>query len=145
MSKDFRTAAIAASIAIGTPSVLSAPVTHASANGANDVNSTAVEARLASSPNLDHANVEASAILLATLSAMDPQQKSELAIDRIPALNVEHVYQLAASGRCVCTGCCITSSAKGRSPSKSGTSSQPSTPQGQSPSKPGPAKAGAKQ
>ncbi len=141
MSKDFRTAAIAASIAIGTPSVLSAPVTHAAANGAKDVVSTAVEAQSASSANLDQTAVQAREILLAALSAMDPQQKSELAIDRIPALNdslsVKRVYELARCVlTCVCTDCCISHGLpnKGQSPPSAGTS------QGQSPSKLSPPK-----
>jgi hypothetical protein len=149
MSKDFRSAAIAASIAIGTPSVLLSPVAHAAVNGANDAILTEVEARLASSANPDHASVQARAILLAALSAMDPQQKRELAIDRIPAPNVRRVYELeAAAGcktlSCVCTDCCISYTglpSKGRSPPnasppKGQSRSNPSIPRGQSPSNP---------
>jgi hypothetical protein len=119
MSKDFRTAAIAASIAIGTPSVLLAPATNAAVSAANDAISTAVEAQLVSSANPDRTALQAREKLLAALSAMDPQQKSELANERVPAPDVWRVHELEAAVRCICTGCCTTDAGvKGRSPAQ---------------------------
>jgi hypothetical protein len=135
MSKDFRKAAIAASVALGTPSVLLTPVAHAAANGATDVVSTAAGAGLASSASPDRASVQARAILLAVLSGMDPQQKRELAIDRIPApndsLSTKRVYELARCVlTCICTDCCISHGL----PNKRQSLPNASPPKGQSPS-----------
>jgi hypothetical protein len=137
MSKDFRTAAFAASITIGTSNILVVPAAHAAVgvDGAKDAVSTAVETQLVSSENPNNA----SEILLAALSGMDPQQKMKLAIDRIPAPNVRRVYEIeAAAGcktlSCVCTNCCITLADKGQAPTRA------APPKAQSPSNPSPPK-----